>query len=174
VAKTTCGFFQTKLGCISRCEAAIDGYGVAVRDHKGVLLASFCATKEFIIDPGTTKVLAAWKAVELSHHLGLRKIVLEGDSLKVVNDLKQESVQLGWYGHAMQDARMMLEQLLEWKVSHVNHQDNEVAHRLAKLALSLPQESLWMDFHPICVCEVVLSKLINEKKNPLFYLFFFF
>jgi hypothetical protein len=59
------------------------------------LLASFCATKEFIIDPGTTKALAAWKAMELSHRLGLRKIVLEGDFLKVVNDLKQESVPLG-------------------------------------------------------------------------------
>jgi hypothetical protein len=51
VAETTCKFFQTKLGCISRCEAAVD--------LEGVLLASFCATKEFIIDPDTTKALAA-------------------------------------------------------------------------------------------------------------------
>jgi hypothetical protein len=94
VAETTCGFFQTKLGCISRCEAAVDGYGVIVRDHEGVLLASFCSTKEFIIDPGTTK-----------------------------------------------------------------------------LALSLPQESLWMDFHPLCVREVVLYELINEKQYPTFLFF---
>jgi hypothetical protein len=107
--------------------------------------------------------------VELSHRLGLRKIVPKGDSLKVVNDLKQESVQLGWYGHVMQDARMMLHRLLKWKVSHVNCQDNEVAYRLAKLALSLPQEYLWMDFHPICVCEVLLSELINEKQYPIFF-----
>jgi hypothetical protein len=56
------------------------GIGVAVRDHKGMLLASLCATKEQITDPGTAEAIAAWHAAKLAQRLGLRRIVLEGNA----------------------------------------------------------------------------------------------
>ena len=59
------------------------GMGMAARDHTGELVASFCATLEFITDPSSAEALVARKVaqVQVSHRLGLRRIILEGDAL---------------------------------------------------------------------------------------------
>lgn len=85
------GFFKLNWDASLDVKRQQMGMEIVVRDHEGGVVASYCATKEFITDPTTAKALAAWRAVELSHHLGLLKIVLEGDYLEVVNGFKQES-----------------------------------------------------------------------------------
>lgn len=89
------------------------GGGIANRDHDGVMLAAFVGRREGIIDPGVAEALTAWQAVEVSQHLGLCKIVLEGDALEVVNVLKHEGMWMGRYGHLLQDAKQRLNHCLD-------------------------------------------------------------
>lgn len=63
---------------------------------------------------------------------------------------------MGRYEHAVQDTKNMLHYLLEWRISHVHRQSNSVAHSLTKLALSIRQESLWVETPPLCIHELVL------------------
>lgn len=130
------------------------GMGIAIWDHDGVLLAAFCATRDFTTEPATAEALTAWQAVELSRCLGLLRVVLEGDALEFVK-LKNEETWLGSYGHVLQDAKQKLRQCMEWKVTHVHRQGDSVAHCLAKLALNVQHEILWTDNFPLCIWDLV-------------------
>jgi hypothetical protein len=55
-----------------------------VRDHERGVLAMMCETMEHIQDPVIAEVLAARQAVELIQALGMHKLILEGDALKIV------------------------------------------------------------------------------------------
>ncbi|XP_059434317.1 uncharacterized protein LOC132167380 [Corylus avellana] len=134
------------------------GMGIAIRDHGGELLAAYCATRDYITDAATAEALTAWQAVEISQSLGLEKVVLEGDAMEVVKVLRNEEVWLGSYGHVLQEAKQKLCQCMEWKVSHVHRQGNNVAHSLAKLALTIQQEILWTDNFPLCIRELVITE----------------
>jgi hypothetical protein len=72
-------------------DAALDsvnqrmGVGVIVRDHMGRVIAARSTTVEFSSEPVVAEAIAALHAAEFSRDLGLPKIILEGDSLQVVN-----------------------------------------------------------------------------------------
>ena len=66
------------------------GVGIVVRDHTGQALVMACATKEFINDPTTAEVVGAWLAVALTKRLGLQNVIMEGDSLEVVQAINRE------------------------------------------------------------------------------------
>ena len=66
------------------------GMGIITRDHEGRVVAAWCATKTDVSDPASAEALAAWNVAVLSHRLGLRKVIAEGDALEVVNALKTD------------------------------------------------------------------------------------
>jgi exonuclease III len=74
-------------------DAAVDGgrkmigMGAIVRDSEGKVLAMMCDTMILVQDPILAEALAARRAIELCLLLGIRKIILEGDSLQVVHAL---------------------------------------------------------------------------------------
>lgn len=109
-----------------------------------------------VTDPSTTKALAAWHASELARRLDLRQVVLEGDTLEIVNILKLDGTWLGNYDSVIQDAKSILGSCQIWRVSHAYREGNGVAHNLAKLALSLGQNVLWTENFPDCIWDLVL------------------
>ncbi|KAE8037888.1 hypothetical protein FH972_010441 [Carpinus fangiana] len=71
------------------------GLGFLVHDSAKRVLASFCATKPHILDLGIAEAIFAWKMIEVVASLGYHSVLFEGDSLKIVQALKMESVRLG-------------------------------------------------------------------------------
>lgn len=86
------------------------GIGIAIRKSEGILVSSMSAVKENVTDLGTAEALAAWQAAEVAQRLGLRRVVLEGDALAVINIFKMDEPWLGSYGHILQDAKQRLGQ----------------------------------------------------------------
>jgi hypothetical protein len=76
------------------CDAAVDclnnkmGIGVIARDHNGNAVVMLSASKEYISDPAMAEG-SGWRAVESAWSLDLENIMLEGDSLEVVQALKE-------------------------------------------------------------------------------------
>jgi hypothetical protein len=85
-------------------------------------------------------------------------VILEGDALEVVQALNSEDALSGRYGTIINDAKLLLQQVQNWKVGHVKRVANTAAHRLAKLAFSFSEERLWTEDFPLCVRETVLVK----------------
>ena len=63
--------------------------GVIAREHEGKAIAMFCANKGRVQDPTMAEAVAVWEAIELAHRLGLRRLILEGDVLEIVQMLKK-------------------------------------------------------------------------------------
>ena len=88
----------------------------------------------------------------------VRKITLEGDAMEVVQAFCREGVWRGSYGMVIEEARENLQQLLEWRVNHVPKQANESAHRLAKYALEINEDHVWVWGYPQCIHDLVLAE----------------
>ena len=74
------------------------GIGVIARDHHRSAIVMLCASKEYISNPTMAKAVAAWRAVELACRLDLHGIMLEGDSLDIVQALPKNGSCWSLYG----------------------------------------------------------------------------
>ncbi|XP_059438559.1 uncharacterized protein LOC132171289 [Corylus avellana] len=95
------------------------GIGIIARDHNGDIYAAFVVSRQYIIDPTTDEALAAWKMAQLYVPMGLNDVMLEGDSLEVVQALCEEESTWGRYGALITDAKFLLQNIQRWSVCHV-------------------------------------------------------
>ena len=71
-------------------------------------------------------------AAEFSHDLGLQDIILEGDSITVVNALKSSSPNWSLFGQIIEDVREILFSRRRWDALHVKREANMAAHVLMR------------------------------------------
>jgi hypothetical protein len=109
------------------------GIGIMVSDYKGGVIATQCATRQFIMDPTMVEALAFRTAVELRHQLGLMDVIFEGDSFEVVQAVRKEEKSCESYGTIVAEAKEML----LWDICHVRRIANEAAHSIAKMVVAL-------------------------------------
>ncbi|XP_059455141.1 uncharacterized protein LOC132185379 [Corylus avellana] len=141
-------------------DAAVDketkrvGLGVVARNHRGEVLAMYCDTKAST----TAEALAASRAVLVAGNLAWNKIILEGDALEIVQRLSRSGSWMGSFGMVMEDMKTHLMQFQEWQVEHIPRCVNEVADSLAKLALHLSSEKLWVADFPSSILPRVIAE----------------
>jgi hypothetical protein len=135
------------------------GIGVIVRDHVGEVLETLQAPGLYIIDLATTALRAAIFAREL----GYQQVELEGDTIQIVQTLKDEGKNWCRYGLLIENARFMLNSLHLWSVNHVKREENVLAHRQAKEALSLMNEQVHMENDSHCIVDLVTAECFYIK-----------
>jgi hypothetical protein len=132
------------------------GVRVVGRDSFGKVCVAFVKSQKFITDPTTVEAMVAWQMAEIYVRMGFFEVILEVDLMEVVQALNQEDCSWGRYGSLINEAKLLLQQVYRWKVSHVTRTANEVAHRLAKFALFLGEERLWCEEYPPCIHDIVI------------------
>jgi ribonuclease HI len=85
-------------------------------------------------DPAIGEAMAALVVVDLCWDMGVFDVILEGDSLEVVNAIKEDQNSRRRYGHILDDIKIVLSSLRSWEVMHVKRDANMAAHRLTKEA----------------------------------------
>jgi hypothetical protein len=133
-------------------------WGVVVRNHDEDVLFTKCMVKEYITDPLIAEAVAVWVAVEFISQFGFQSVMLERDSLVVVQALCSEDKSWSQVGSLMEDAKIILCNCQFWEVCPVRRAVNEVVHRISKLALALNDTHVWEDFVPLCIREIVLAE----------------
>jgi ribonuclease HI len=145
-------------------DAAIDrnkklmGIGIVVRDFTGEVVATQCTTKAYVCNPVVAEAMALWTAVVLLGQLSFMDVILEGDCLEVVKAIQMETRNETRYGFTLEEAKEMLKGCRLWEISHVRRTANEVAHRVAKMAVSLHVNNLWLTTTPPCIRDIVLAE----------------
>jgi hypothetical protein len=87
------------------------GIGIIARDHSGTVLAAVSSLMLGITDPTTTEAVATWKMAEACVSLGYSKVILEGDSLEIVNSLQKDGCCWSRYSTMINDAKVLLDSI---------------------------------------------------------------
>ena len=102
------------------------------------------------------EVMACQKAVQFAKDLGLQKVVIEGDSLVVINALSQGLGCLSSYGNVIDDILVLADDFQWCEFHHVKRICNVVADMLAKKAKDLLGVRVWLDDLPEDIQPLVL------------------
>jgi hypothetical protein len=133
------------------------GMVIMARNHAGSVLVTFYGTRPHVRDQTSAETM--WQIMELCVDMGWWKIILEGDTLEIIQHLQRTEDWWGSYDSMVKDAKLKLSNFVEWRVEHLPCEANEKVHRLAKLALSLQGKHLWVDEYPLCIQPYVLVEL---------------
>lgn len=95
------------------------GFGLVARAHEGRVIATKRISKTSLIDPLLAEAQGAFHAAELAADLGLRSVILEGDSSQVVKRLEQQLDRWDRVGMILSDAKLRLSSLSSWSVLSV-------------------------------------------------------
>ncbi|KAL5842736.1 hypothetical protein ACOSQ3_013339 [Xanthoceras sorbifolium] len=135
------------------------GLGIVIRNHAGVVLA---AAAQRVRQPFSVQVAEATGILQgllLAKFLGLLPASLESDSLSVVNDIHHASY-LANLGLIIMDIQFILSFFPGSVVGFVPRLADQVAHCLAKFALSLEVDRLWLNDFPPCLCNLLFEDSI--------------
>ena len=77
------------------------GCGIIVRDHGGFVIAAQCSGLDVIQEPVIAEALVSLIAAEFGWDLGLSDIILEGDSLQVVQAFRETRLNYRPYGQTV-------------------------------------------------------------------------
>jgi hypothetical protein len=149
-------------------DAAIDSgkqkmrIGIIARDHMGSVLAVVCASRPHVTEPTTTEAIAAWKLADVCLSLGFAKVVLEGDSLEVVKALQTKGPCWSRFGLMINDVKILLNSLQEWRVCHIKQMGNKAAHILAKHGLTVDEDQFWSSDFPSFIHDIALFDVMSN------------
>ncbi|GMJ00600.1 hypothetical protein like AT2G34320 [Hibiscus trionum] len=122
--------------------------GLVIRDEEGFILGAQCLSLNRVPSSFATEVLAAKNGIILSIELGFRKVVIEGDSLTVINKLKSKEVDFSEIGAITEDSRKLLRNLESYWLSFTRRGGNKVAHELAREQLNIAADQTWVEEAP--------------------------
>ncbi|XP_075663560.1 uncharacterized protein LOC142633167 [Castanea sativa] len=136
------------------------GIGIVIRDYQGQVIAS-CSklvNQELCSDDIEVKV-ASW-AMAFALEVGVKRAVLEGDSLTVIRGLVEEENLLVPLGLLIKDAQQLSQRFEELLYSHVKRECNNLAHNLARHAAGIPYFLVWMEDIPPQFHDVLQADLL--------------
>ncbi|KAK8639757.1 hypothetical protein V6N13_138127 [Hibiscus sabdariffa] len=90
--------------------------GIIIRDSSGLPMAASTVPHLFTIDPEMAEVKACEQAILLTHDLGFRKVIIEGDALNVIsklNSLVEDRSDIGAIVKNIQDVPTYVEEAVE-------------------------------------------------------------
>ena len=101
--------------------------------------------------------MAVLLAVRFIHDHGFQLVIIESDSLQVVQACNSDSANLSILGHLYEDIIFSLEDLLGSTLYHVYREANAVAHLLAHRALASSLSDSWVAVSPDIIPNVLFS-----------------
>lgn len=118
---------------------------------------------DFIFFPLQVETLATREGVGLAMDTGLHNLIIECDSLQIVNALNDSSPNMLTVGHNVENSNDLLLQSTGALVAHTHHQANGIAHRLAQYALHNASPIFsWFEEPP----DFIFGLLVNDCYDP--------
>ena len=149
----------------ARFEEGICGLGAVFRDHEGDVIASYCDVFNAKLE--VDEALAIRGAVEIASDIGLNKIMVESDCLKLINHLQKRKVEASAFGQLVADILAFMKNLTSFYFLHLKREGNIVAHRLSHISIYLGEMRVWMEEVPVKVHNAVLSDSSMIEENQI-------
>ncbi|XP_042973138.1 uncharacterized protein LOC122304943 [Carya illinoinensis] len=121
------------------------GLGIVIRDSKGDPMVMVAGQRDSVNSAYLAEGDALSRAFSLCADLGVDEADFEGDAKMVIDAILDPTPDSSWSGQLVEDLKKGLSSKTNWKLTHVRRDGNRVTHVLAKLALPLDCEFVWME-----------------------------
>ncbi|XVF16687.1 hypothetical protein REPUB_Repub10bG0053700 [Reevesia pubescens] len=93
-----------------------------------------------------------------AHDLGFSRILLEGDALTIINRVSSMETDLSPIGHLVEEIKDLRGTFIHAGITHTSRKRNMAAHSMAKYALEISAEEIWIEEHPTCLDNILFSE----------------
>ena len=101
------------------------------------------------------EALVARRATEFALEIGINQVIIEGDFEVIYKVLTNLGPSLALHGHLIFDVLQLVNAFSLVNFTHVCRIGNNVAHNLARRAISTPYINVWMDEVPPNILQFV-------------------
>ncbi|XP_075645579.1 uncharacterized protein LOC142616661 [Castanea sativa] len=133
--KPPAGMFKINSDWATVDDGRRSSIGVIIRDYRGVTVAALCRVLPGRFTVEETEALAIEAGILLAKELDLQQIIIESDSLSVVNSIWSKDSS-GGFSHIVNGILSSLDEFSSWQIWHLKRDFNKVAHELARFARS--------------------------------------
>ncbi|XP_030936275.1 uncharacterized protein LOC115961430 [Quercus lobata] len=137
------------------------GIGVVIRDYKGLVIVSCSKLVHQELCSADIEAIAAGWALSFALDVGVKRAILEGDSLTVIEGLMEEERLLVPPGLLIEDANQLSQCIDELLYSHTKRDRNTLAHSLARYALGILDFLVWMENVPPQFQDILQADLLG-------------
>jgi ribonuclease HI len=152
------GFFKANWDAAINSKKGILGFGCIVWDVHGFVVAALSHSVIVMGNPEVAEALAALHTIEFCRNHGFNSIILEGDSLIVVNAINRVGLNWSFLENIILDIQTLLKEFLYWKVCYTPRGTNIAAHSLVKEGVIQGGNRIWLGCIPNCIKTIVLSE----------------
>ena len=122
--------------------------GVVVCDIEGEIIAALCQKirEPHLVD--AAEALACSRAVAFARELSLFSVIVEGDSIMVVQAVTNKRENLTLFGHVFKEIHGSCSSFTRISFQHVRREGNKLAHALAQRVVLSADTVVWVEELP--------------------------
>ena len=121
---------------------------MVIRDSRGLVIASCSKVVHQALGVCEVEALAAAWALSFAFDVGVKRAMLEGDSMAVISGLRENGLVLVLYGLLLEDVRILSQHFDELRYSHTKREGNCLVHSLARYAVDILDFLVWIEDVP--------------------------
>ena len=134
-------------GAVFKDQKAV-GVGVLTRDCNGQVIAALSKKINAQLGPLEAEAKAVEAGIQFAKDIGIQDVILEGDSLTVLNALCGNTSPPSSVAAVVAGIKVLSCYLRQVEFSHVRRQCNRPAHLLAKHASGIVDFMAWLEENP--------------------------
>lgn len=133
------------------------GGGIIARDSAGCFVAARACKLGHVSSPEHAEALALREALLFAQDIGPCPKLIESDAQRVVHLVQTAHEDRSHLSFLFSDCKFLFSQLENISFQFAFREANRVAHRLARLAISLPETQSWFQGPPVVVCDALVE-----------------
>ena len=137
------------------------GFWVVIRNSEVLVMASLSQLVHLPYSVVEVETLATRRAVELAVEIGINRVVLEGDLVVLMQNLRNGTSSLAQFSHLASDILFLASHFIDVQFFDVRRQCNKAAHSLVRRVPLSPPLSIWMEDIPLEVEPVLMVDLLS-------------
>ena len=141
-------FFKLNFDAAIIKERCMPGFGAMIRNEQGEVMVAFFAIRPSVSCNEEAETLACRKAVEFAVDTGFSELIIERDSINVMQAVSSSILDLLVVGNVVADIQWLIHGLRRVSINLVKRDCNRAAHVLARYARNLDEDMYWMEDAP--------------------------
>jgi ribonuclease HI len=108
-----------------------------IRDSSGSFIAASHSYFEHVVDAPSAELMAVKDGLLLARHIGCNRIIIQSDCLEVVETVQQGGFLAAAGAPIYDECNHLWQEFQSISIEHCDRESNQVAHVLAREAISL-------------------------------------